>query len=119
MQIETERLLLREFVEADWQAVLAYQRKAEYGAYYEAQERDEASAREFVRWFIRWQTEAPRPADCSLRRASELAESKRRGPASPDFWPIQPNSGSPQAGHFGGTGRCAPQWWQSRRSRPR
>jgi [ribosomal protein S5]-alanine N-acetyltransferase len=60
MQIETKRLRLREFVEADWQAVLSYQRKAEYGASYEAQERDETSVREFVSWFIRWQTETPR-----------------------------------------------------------
>jgi RimJ/RimL family protein N-acetyltransferase len=60
MRIETERLLLREYVPDDWRAVLAYMLKPGYDDYYEAQTRDEAYARDFVGWFMRWQDEVPR-----------------------------------------------------------
>jgi RimJ/RimL family protein N-acetyltransferase len=60
MELETERLLLREYVPEDWRAVLAYMLKPGYDEHYEAQERDEAYARDFIGWFVRWQGEAPR-----------------------------------------------------------
>jgi RimJ/RimL family protein N-acetyltransferase len=53
-------LLLREFVEADWETVLAYQSDPLYLRYYAWTERDEAGAREFVGWFLAQQQETPR-----------------------------------------------------------
>ena len=35
MELHTDRLILREFVSADWPAVLAYQRDPRYLRYYE------------------------------------------------------------------------------------
>ncbi len=60
MELQTERLLLREFVPDDWRAVLAYMQKPGYDDYYEAQTRDEAYARDFIGWFVRWQDDVPR-----------------------------------------------------------
>jgi RimJ/RimL family protein N-acetyltransferase len=60
MQLTTARLLLREFVEEDWEAVLAYQSDPLYLRYYPWTERDEAGAREFVGWFLAQQQEQPR-----------------------------------------------------------
>ena len=60
MQIQTQRLLLREFVEDDWQAVLAYQADPLYLRYYAWDVRTEQDARQFVRMFIGWQEELPR-----------------------------------------------------------
>ena len=66
MQLVTERLLLREFVEADWSAVLAYQGDPRYLRYYPWTERTEADARAFVEMFLGRQREEP-------RRRSQLA----------------------------------------------
>ena len=60
MELETERLRLREFVPEDWRAVLAYTQKPGYDDHYEAQTRDEAYARDFVGWFVGWQDATPR-----------------------------------------------------------
>lgn len=60
MQIITPRLLLREFVEDDWQAVLAYQADPLYLRFYPWEVRSELDARQFVRMFIGWQDEQPR-----------------------------------------------------------
>ncbi len=60
MQIETERLVLREFGEEDWRAVLEYQRDPLYLRYYPWEDRSEADARAFVDMFRVWQTEQPR-----------------------------------------------------------
>ena len=56
----TDRLLLREFVEKDWRAVLAYQSDARYLKYYPRTSRTAEQVRDFVRGFIEWQGERPR-----------------------------------------------------------
>ena len=60
MQLVTERLLLREFVEGDWPAVLSCQQDQRYLRYYPWTERTEADARAFVEMFLGWQHEEPR-----------------------------------------------------------
>jgi RimJ/RimL family protein N-acetyltransferase len=62
MELETERLILREYVADDWQAVLRYQADARYWRFYhDAGTRgSEAGARAFVQTFIAWQREQPR-----------------------------------------------------------
>ncbi len=56
----TNRLALREFVEADRTAVLAYQRDERYLRYYPWDGRSPADARAFVGMFLEWQREQPR-----------------------------------------------------------
>jgi RimJ/RimL family protein N-acetyltransferase len=60
MILTTERLRLREFVESDWHAVLAYQADPLYLRYTPWTYRTEADVRQFVHWFIVWQEERPR-----------------------------------------------------------
>jgi RimJ/RimL family protein N-acetyltransferase len=60
MQLTTERLILREFVETDWQAVLAYQSNPRYLQYYPWDSVSAESVRMFVNTFITWQHEHPR-----------------------------------------------------------
>ncbi len=86
MRLVTERLVLREFVEADWPAVLAYQRDPLYLRYYPWIDRTSADARAFVDMFLEWQREEPRRrfqlaitqkedggliGNCGLRRKSD------------------------------------------------
>lgn len=60
LKIVTQRLVLREFLEEDWAAVLAYQQDDRYLRYYPWTERTEGDARSFVQTFIEWQCEVPR-----------------------------------------------------------
>lgn len=60
MQLDTEQLLLREFVEGDWARVLAYQSDPCYLRYYEWETRAPDDARAFVGMFLGWQCEQPR-----------------------------------------------------------
>lgn len=62
MKIETERLLLRDFVKDDWKRVLEYQTDPLYLRYYEWTEYDRTpeSVQEFVGWFLDNQKEEPR-----------------------------------------------------------
>ncbi|HEX2203726.1 MAG TPA: GNAT family protein [Longimicrobium sp.] len=60
MELRTERLLLREFVEDDWRAVLAYQDDPLYLRFNEGDRRGEAEAWLFVQRFVDWQAESPR-----------------------------------------------------------
>lgn len=60
MQLTTERLLLREFTEADWRSVLAYQVDPLYLRYSPWSERTEADVYNFVWMFLHWQEERPR-----------------------------------------------------------
>lgn len=62
MKIETERLILRDFVKDDWQRVLEYQIDPLYLRYYEWTESDRTpeSVQEFVGWFLDNEKEAPR-----------------------------------------------------------
>jgi ribosomal-protein-alanine N-acetyltransferase len=60
MQLTTERLLLREFVEADWRSVLAYQVDPLYLRYTPWSQRTETDVHNFVWMFLHWQEERPR-----------------------------------------------------------
>jgi [ribosomal protein S5]-alanine N-acetyltransferase len=59
-KLATDRLLLREFVEDDWQAVLAYQSEAQYLKYSPWPQRMAEEVRDFVLSFVEWQRERPR-----------------------------------------------------------
>jgi [ribosomal protein S5]-alanine N-acetyltransferase len=60
MILTTERLILREFVEDDWPAVLAYQSDPLYLRYYHWTGRTEAEVREFLGMFLANQQQQPR-----------------------------------------------------------
>jgi RimJ/RimL family protein N-acetyltransferase len=60
MILTTERLILREFSESDWAAILAYQSDPLYLRYYEWTERTPEGAREFVHMFLAQQRKDPR-----------------------------------------------------------
>jgi len=60
MQLTTDRLLLRDFREDDWPAVLAYQSDPLYLRYYEWTERTPEAVRDFVRMFLDHQQSQPR-----------------------------------------------------------
>lgn len=62
MKLETERLILRDFVKEDWQRVLEYQTDPLYLRYYEwtAADRIPESVQEFVGWFLDHQKQSPR-----------------------------------------------------------
>ena len=60
MRLETERLILREFEDNDWTAVLAYQSNPLYLRYYPWTERIPGNVRVFVNMFLDWQRERPR-----------------------------------------------------------
>jgi len=61
MKIETERLILRDFVLEDWERVLEYQSDPLYLRYnHHWTERTPESAKEFVGWFLDNQKEEPR-----------------------------------------------------------
>jgi len=60
MQLETERLILRDFLADDWLRVLEYQSDPLYLRYYEWTERTPESVQEFIGWFLDNQKQEPR-----------------------------------------------------------
>ena len=102
MELHTDRLLLREFVSADWPAVLAYQRDPRYLQFYEWTDRTAGDAQRFVQMFIEQQEEQPRRkfqlavvlkatgqliGNCGIRNASASAHEADIGyELSPDHW---------------------------------
>ena len=60
MILTTERLLLRDFVESDWEAVLAYQQDPLYLRYNEWTSRTREDVREFIQMFLDHQKQIPR-----------------------------------------------------------
>jgi [ribosomal protein S5]-alanine N-acetyltransferase len=60
MELKTERLFLREFVEDDWEAVLAYQSDPRYQEYYPLTERKPEEVKQFVHKQVANQAEQPR-----------------------------------------------------------
>lgn len=63
--LQTDRLILREFVAHDWEAVFGYQNDPRYLRYYEHDAVTEQQAQAFVHRFIAWQGEQPR-SRCQL-----------------------------------------------------
>lgn len=102
MELHTDRLLLREFVTADWPAVLAYQRDPRYLRYYEWTDRTPGDAQRFVQMFLDQQEEQPRRkfqlaivlkdtqhliGNCGIRKASvEAREADIGYELSPEQW---------------------------------
>jgi hypothetical protein len=60
MMLTSERLLLREFVESDWKAVLAYQSDPLYIQIYRWTHRTAGDVQSFVQTFIEHRQELPR-----------------------------------------------------------
>ena len=60
MQLTTDRLILREFVEDDWPAVLAYQRDPRYLRYTHWIDRSPQDVKQFVQMFLSQQFALPR-----------------------------------------------------------
>jgi len=60
MKIETERLILRDFVEDDWHAMLAYNSDPLYLRYNDSIEGTQERVQEFIGWFLAQQKEDPR-----------------------------------------------------------
>ena len=60
MILTTERLVLRDFVENDWEAVLAYQQDSLYLRYNEWTSRSGEEVREFIQMFLDHQKQVPR-----------------------------------------------------------
>jgi RimJ/RimL family protein N-acetyltransferase len=100
MQIQTERLLLREFVIGDWQAVYVYQSDPRYLQLYEWENRTESDVRAFVQRFVNWQIERPRAkyqlaltlngqliGNCGVRFENVAHRVAEMGyELAPDFW---------------------------------
>lgn len=60
IKLETERLVLRDFVKEDWQRVLEYQSDPFYLRYNDWTERTPEAVQEFVGWFLDQQQQEPR-----------------------------------------------------------
>jgi len=60
MKLETERLILRDFVQDDWQRVLEYQSDPLYLRYYDETESTPEAVRDFLDRFLDQQTQNPR-----------------------------------------------------------
>jgi [ribosomal protein S5]-alanine N-acetyltransferase len=60
MELHTDRLILREFVSADWPEVLAYERDPRYLQYSDWTDRAPDDAQRFVQMFLEQQAERPR-----------------------------------------------------------
>ena len=102
MRIETARLILREFREDDWPAVLAYQSDPRYLRFYGWESRSPDEVRAFVAMFLRMQAETPRTkfqlaietkadgrliGNCGVRKSSPDARVADMGyELAPDQW---------------------------------
>ncbi|MEH2262357.1 GNAT family N-acetyltransferase [Nostoc sp.] len=102
MILETHRLLMRDFVEADWQAVFAYQSDPLYLRYSYWTHRTQKDVSEFIQMFIGEQKEQPRTkfqlvivlkeenqliGNCGIRiNDSELREANIGYELNPQFW---------------------------------
>jgi len=60
MKLETERLILRDFVKEDWRRAFEYESDPLYLRYYEWTERTPESVQEFIGWFLAHQQQDPR-----------------------------------------------------------
>ena len=102
MILTTDRLLLRDFVESDWKAVLAYQQDPLYLRYNEWTSRTAEEVRQFTQMFLDHQKQLPRIkfqfavtlkstgqliGNCGVRRDSpETREGDIGYELDPKFW---------------------------------
>lgn len=102
MELTTERLILRDFVESDWEAVLAYQQDPLYLRYNEWTSRTAEEVRDFIHMFLDQQKQEPRIkfqfvltlketgqliGNCGVRRDSATAYEGEIGyELDPTFW---------------------------------
>lgn len=102
MHFETGRLILRDFVQADWPAVLAYQSDPRYLRVYGLTGRHAEEVQEFVAMFLAQQEERPRfkyqlavtlkedgrlIGNCGIRKESPESQVADIGyELSPDYW---------------------------------
>jgi ribosomal-protein-alanine N-acetyltransferase len=102
MELHTNRLLLREFVTADWPVVLAYQRDARYLRYYDWTDRTPGDVQRFVQLFLDQQEEHPRRrfqlavvlketghliGNCGIRQTAVTSHEAEIGyEVAPDHW---------------------------------
>ena len=102
MEITTERLILREFVEEDWREVLAFQSDPRYLEYYAWTGRTNEEVQEFVQRQIDNQSQDPRIkfqlavdlisegrliGSCGIRKEPQEAHQAETGyELSPDYW---------------------------------
>ncbi|MEH2068481.1 MAG: GNAT family protein [Nostoc sp.] len=102
MKLETNRLLMREFVAADWQAVFTYQSDPLYLLYSNWIHRTQNDVGEFVKMFINQQKELPRTkfqlaiilkqenrliGNCGIRvNDLELREANIGYELNPEYW---------------------------------
>jgi [ribosomal protein S5]-alanine N-acetyltransferase len=102
MELHTDHLFLREFVTADWQAVLAYQHDPRYLQYYDWIDRTPGDVQRFVQLFLDQQEEHPPRkfqlavvlkktehliGNCGIRRAAITSHEADIGyEVSPDHW---------------------------------
>jgi ribosomal-protein-alanine N-acetyltransferase len=102
MQLTTDRLILREFVENVWPAVLAYQRDPRYLRYTHWIDRSPQEVKQFVQMFISQQYAQPRTkfqfavvlqdnqrliGNCGIRLKSADAHEADIGyELAPDYW---------------------------------
>jgi RimJ/RimL family protein N-acetyltransferase len=102
MILTTDRLLLRDFVESDWEAVLAYQQDPLYLRYNDWTSRTAEEVRQFVQMFLDHQKQIPRIkyqfavtlkstgqliGNCGVRRDSpETREGDIGYELDPKFW---------------------------------
>lgn len=102
MILTTERLLLREFVEEDWPAILNYQNDPRYLRFYPWNHRTEAEVRAFIQRLIASQHEHPRRTfqfaitlasenqligNCGIRlKSADATEAETGYELAPDNW---------------------------------
>jgi len=102
LHLETERLILRDFNEDDWEQILAYRSDSRYRLYYPEVEQLTEDARAFVNKLIEWQGEQPRYryqlavvlkeegvliGNCGVRKESPVALQAEVGyELNPDYW---------------------------------
>lgn len=100
MEIRTARLVLRDFVADDLQAVLAYQSDPRYLRFYPWESRTVSEVRAFIARFIGWQNEQPRTrfqlaitldgkliGNCGVRiTRREMREAEIGYELNPNFW---------------------------------
>ncbi|WP_460208146.1 GNAT family N-acetyltransferase [Scytonema sp. NUACC21] len=102
MILSSKRLILREFIQEDWQAVFDYQADARYLEFYEWETRTETEVQSFVQMFLKQQQQVPRTkfqlaivlksegkfiGNCGIRKIKpELSEASLGYEIAPDYW---------------------------------